>query len=210
MPEPASIGLFTLAALALLVTPGPAVTYVVTRSVTQGRAAGLVSSLGLGLGGLVHVAAAAFGVSALLASSATAFATLKYAGAAYLVWLGIQRLRQTDAAEAAAVRAAQPLARVFWEGALVNALNPKAALFFLAFLPQFVSPRGPAVPQLLFLGLLFVTMAAFTDSAWALASGSVAVRLRTSPALARSGRYLAGTTYIGLGLATAASGARHR
>jgi threonine/homoserine/homoserine lactone efflux protein len=147
MPSGAEMSLFLVAAFVLLITPGPAVTYIVARSLSQGRTAGLVSSLGIGLGGLLHVTAAALGLSAIIASSALAFSVLKYAGAAYLIWLGMQRLfgGSDEVTDPAPVR--ESLRRIFWQGAVVNALNPKAALFFLAFLPQFVNPQGSLVPQ---------------------------------------------------------------
>jgi threonine/homoserine/homoserine lactone efflux protein len=209
MPSGTELSLFLVAALILPLTPGPAVTYIVARSLSQGRTAGLVSSLGVGLGGLLHVLAAALGLSAIIASSALAFSVLKYAGAAYLIWLGIQRLfgGNTETVEAAPAR--ESLRQIFWQGAVVNALNPKAALFFLAFLPQFVNPRGSLVPQVVFLGMTFVTMAIVTDSAWALVASTAARWLKGRAGLARSGRYLAGSTYITLGLATAFSGSKH-
>jgi threonine/homoserine/homoserine lactone efflux protein len=209
MPSGAAMSLFLVAAFILLITPGPAVTYIVARSLSQGRTAGLVSSLGVGLGGLLHVTAAALGLSAIVASSALAFSALKYAGAAYLIWLGLQRIfgGSTEATETAPAR--ESLRRIFWQGAVVNALNPKAALFFLAFLPQFVNPQGSLVPQILLLGMIFVTMAIVTDSTWALIASTAAIWLRGRAGLARSGRYLAGSTYITLGLATAFSGSRH-
>jgi threonine/homoserine/homoserine lactone efflux protein len=209
MPSSAAMSLFLVAALILLITPGPAVTYIVARSLSQGRAAGLVSSLGVGLGGLFHVTAAALGLSAIITSSALAFSVLKYAGAAYLIWLGIQKLFRGSTEEAAAVPGRESLRQIFWQGAVVNALNPKTALFFLAFLPQFVNPLGPLVPQILLLGMIFVTMAIVTDSAWALIASTAAGWLRGRAGLVKSGRYLAGSTYITLGLATAFSGSRH-
>src|SRR5258708_39766372 len=136
MPSGAAMSLFLVAAFILLITPGPAVTYIVARSLSQGRTAGLVSSLGVGLGGLLHVTAAALGLSAIIASSALAFSVLKYAGAAYLIWLGIQKLFGGSAEVTEIAPAPESLGRIFWQGTVVNALNPKAALFFLAFLPH--------------------------------------------------------------------------
>jgi len=141
MPEPSTLAVFVLAAVALLVTPGPAVLYIVARSVEQGRWAGLVSALGVHVGTLVHVAAAALGLSALLVSSALAFDIVKYLGALYLMYLGIRRLLTSDAAAAASAAAPRSLRRLFAQGIVVNILNPKTALFFLAFLPQFTT-RG--------------------------------------------------------------------
>src|SRR5262245_57466906 len=139
MPDPSSLWLFAAAALVLAVTPGPAVLYIVTRSVSQGRLAGVVSCLGVAVGGMVHVLAAAAGLSVVLATSALAFNIVKYAGAAYLVWLGIQKLTRAPRPDAEASAEPHSLLRVFREGVVVNVLNPKTALFFLAFLPQFVA-----------------------------------------------------------------------
>jgi threonine/homoserine/homoserine lactone efflux protein len=172
MLDPARLGLFLTATLILLLTPGPAVTYIVSRSLSEGRRAGLVSTLGIACGGLVHVAAAALGLSAVLASSATAFNVVKYAGAAYLLWLGVKTLRGGDGEEAEIAGGGVSLARAFWQGVVVNILNPKSALFFLAFLPQFVDPaRGPVGLQMAALGLIFSGMALCTDGTWALLAG---------------------------------------
>jgi threonine/homoserine/homoserine lactone efflux protein len=208
MFEPSRFGLFLAATLILLVTPGPAVTYIVSRSLAEGRRAGLVSTLGVEVGTLLHVIAAALGLSALLASSALAFTVVKYAGAAYLVGLGVRTLRKADdraAAGAAPVRAS--LARAFGQGLIVNLLNPKTALFFLAFLPQFVDPaHGSAAVQMAVLGLVFTALATCTDGAWALAAGSAAEWLKGHGGFVRSRRYVAGSVYVGLGVATALAG----
>jgi threonine/homoserine/homoserine lactone efflux protein len=208
MLDPTKLQIFVVAALALLITPGPAVLYIVTRSVSQGRVAGLVSCLGISTGGLVHVIAAAFGLSALLASSAAAFSVVQYLGAAYLMLLGIQALRTPPpAADAPLAVEGRSLARIFWQGAVVNVLNPKTGLFFLAFLPQFVdASRGPVTPQLLLLGFLFEGMGLCTDSTWALVSGGAGAWLRRRPQVVRSQRYVTGSVYLGLGLATAVAG----
>src|SRR5215217_3065628 len=158
MPDPTTFGLFVVAALALLLVPGPAVLYVVARSVDQGRPAGLASVLGVGIGSLVHIAFAAVGLSALLASSAAAFGVVKWLGAAYLIWLGLQRLL-TRGEDAPAAVAPDHLSRIFLQGVVVNVLNPKTALFFLAFLPQFVDPsRGSVAAQVAVLGCVFVVI----------------------------------------------------
>ncbi len=201
MPDPSTFGLFVAAALALLLVPGPAVLYVVTRSMDQGRLTGLVSVLGIGLGTLVHVAFAAVGLSALLASSAAAFSVVKWLGAAYLVWLGLRRLFARDDDEEPIVAEPKQLSRVFLQGVIVNVLNPKTALFFLAFLPQFVhADRGGVWTQALVLGLLFVGLGLITDSIYALAAGTIGALLRRRR---RGFRYGSGLVYIGLG-ATAA------
>jgi threonine/homoserine/homoserine lactone efflux protein len=153
LPHPSSLLLFVTAALVLLLIPGPAVFYIVGRSIGHGRGAGLVSALGISVGSLVHTAAAAVGLSALLMSSAVAFAAVKYLGAAYLIYLGIQKIRCDEPFELSGDAPRVKLGRVFGQGIVVNVLNPKAALFFFAFLPQFVDPsRGHVATQILFLG----------------------------------------------------------
>jgi threonine/homoserine/homoserine lactone efflux protein len=187
--------------------PGPAVLYIVARSVEQGRLAGLVSMLGIQVGGLVHVAAAALGLSALLVQSALAFNVVKYAGAAYLVYLGVRRLLGREPLGADAEAAPRPLARLFRQGIVVNVLNPKTALFFFAFLPQFVQPdAGAAGLQIALLGLLFIAIAVLSDGTYALVAGTVSERLRGSPRFLRAERRVSGSVFAGLGLATAASG----
>jgi threonine/homoserine/homoserine lactone efflux protein len=200
VPESHTLLLFAAASLALIAVPGPSVIYIVTRSVSQGRRAGLVSVLGIEAGALVHVTAAAVGLSALVASSATAFTVLKYAGAAYLVFLGVRKLRERPDAEALGTDGRTDR-RLFWEGALVNALNPKTATFFVAFLPQFVDPaRGSIALQALVLGCLFVLVAIVSDGVWALLAGAVGHRFRsTGRGLAR----VSGGIYVGLGAAAA-------
>ncbi len=138
LPDPTSLGIFVLAALVLLLTPGPAVLYIVARSIDQGRRAGLVSMLGVHAGTLVHISAAAAGVSAVLAASATAFSAVKFLGAGYLVYLGLRRILQRSAVSGNAAARRARLRRAFLDGVVVNVLNPKTALFFLAFLRQFV------------------------------------------------------------------------
>ena len=175
---------FVGAALILLVTPGPAVLYIIARSVDQGRRAGLVSVLSIETGNLCHVLAAALGLSAILLSSALAFTVVKYLGAAYLVYLGLRRLLTRGQAYADAMVQHQSLRRIYSQGVLVAILNPKTALFFLAFLPQFVdASRGPVTVQLLMLGCLFVLMAVVTDGLYALLAGSVGQWLATGKSL---------------------------
>src|SRR3954471_7054444 len=168
MPTGSTIAVFSLAAIALAVVPGPAVAYIVTQSVDKGRRAGLVSALGIATGGLVHVAAAAVGLSALLASSASAFTAVKLVGAAYLIGLGLLRIFR-GREDVAAAPAPAPARRLYLQGVLVNVLNPKTALFFLAFLPQFVDRDAGSVPaQAAVLGCVFVVIAVVSDSAYAL------------------------------------------
>jgi threonine/homoserine/homoserine lactone efflux protein len=192
-----------LASLALAVVPGPAVLYIVARSVDQGRLAGLVSALGIGTGGLVHVVAATVGLSSLLASSATAFTVVKYAGAAYLILLGIRRLLTREEVGEEALRPPRANRRIFRDGVVVNVLNPKTALFFLAFLPQFVEPGASAATlQILLLGLIFVVIAFCSDSLWALTAGTLGSWLRRSGWYLGVKRWVTGTVFVGLGLST--------
>jgi threonine/homoserine/homoserine lactone efflux protein len=206
---PSSLVLFMTGAILLLLVPGPAVLYITSRSIGLGRAAGLVSAMGIAVGTLVHVAAATLGLSALLVSSASAFTFVKYAGAAYLIYLGIRTLRSGDAAVADPSREQVSLHRVFGQGVLVNLLNPKTALFFLAFLPQFIDPtRGHATLQIFDLGVLFALMGWMSDSVWALVSGTFAEHIRGNARLRTTQRKVSGGALIALGLASAFSGAK--
>jgi threonine/homoserine/homoserine lactone efflux protein len=205
MPEAHTFVVFALASLALIAVPGPAVIYIVTRSLSQGRSAGLVSMLGVEAGGLLHVAAAVVGLSALLASSAVAFNVVRYAGAAYLVYLGVRALLTQSTEEAAAERAPMGRRRIFWHGVAVNVLNPKTALFFLAFLPQFIDPEAGSVAlQAAVLGFTFVAIAAVSDGVYALLASKLGDRLRRGRVLAR----ISGGVFIGLGAFAALSGER--
>jgi len=203
--------LFVTGAAILLAIPGPVVMYVVSRSIGHGRSAGLVSVMGTVVGTLCHVAAATLGLSAVLASSALAFHFVKYLGAGYLIYLGIRTLRSSDTALFKAVGGERRLTRLFGQGVLVNLLNPKTALFFLAFLPQFVDPsRGHATLQIFELGVLFALMGWCSDSMWALAAGTAAEHLRRKGRLRRAQRNVSGGALIALGLASAFSGARSK
>ena len=208
MPEPSTLLLFAASALALVAVPGPNLIYIVTRSIDQGRGAGGASALGVETATLVHIAAAAAGLSAALASSATAFTVVKYAGAAYLVFLALRALRERDDARAAE-RAPAGGRRVFAEGFVVNLLNPKVALFFLAFLPQFVDPdAGAAWTQVLALGGLLAAIGLSVDLMYALAAGSLGGLVRGNPALARVRGRAAGGVYLALAAVTLAGGRR--
>lgn len=207
-----TLGVFVGASIALLLTPGPAVLYIVTRSIDQGRLAGLVSVLGICTGTFVHVIAATLGLSALLMSSALAFGIVRYAGAAYLIVLGVRTLldRETPASMDPGIREAD-LKRIYTQGVVVNILNPHTALFFFAFLPQFVIPSAGHVPlQMLLLGLLFVALSATTDSGWALAAGTAGHWIKRHPQFARAQRYVTGGALIGLGAAAALTGGRQK
>ena len=212
MPETSTLALFAVAAVTLLLIPGPAVLYIVTRSVDQGRAAGLASVCGVHVGTLVHVAAAALGLSALLVSSATAYDTVRWLGAAYLVWLGVRRLLARDEGLPAAPGpgARRPgLRRIFAQGVVVNVLNPKTALFFLAFLPQFVDTSRGSVPfQVVVLGVAFVLLGLLSDGLYALAASTGAGWLRRRPGVARASRLVSGGVLISLGVTTALAGSR--
>jgi threonine/homoserine/homoserine lactone efflux protein len=207
IPDAPAIGLFAVAALALLLVPGPAVLYVVARSIHEGRRAGLASVVGIHVGTLVHIAAATLGLSSLIASSAVAFTVVKIAGAVYLVGLGLWTLFTRRAETDVALGGERNLRRAFAQGVVVNVLNPKTALFFLAFLPQFVDPNAPhPAVQIAFLGFLFALLGLVTDSIWALAAGTAGGVLRRSRRFLRTQRYVTGTVYVGLGVATALAG----
>ena len=209
LPTVPSLMLFLAGAIVLLAIPGPAVFYIVGRTVGQGRAAGLASAGGIAVGTLVHVLAATLGLSALLVSSARAFRTAQFLGAIYLVYLGAKTLAQKDEPIGANNSDNSSLRRVFGQGVVVNILNPKTALFFLAFLPQFVDPaRGRVALQFLFLGTLFTALGLCSDSCWALAASGVAAKLKSSLRWRRAQKNVSGGTLIALGLASAYSGAR--
>lgn len=210
MIDTSHLALFFAASLTILLMPGPAVIYIVARSIGQGRMAGVVSVLGVGLGSFVHVAAAALGLSALLVSSAIAYSAVKYAGAFYLIYLGIKKLtskpRLADTAESESKEPVN-LRKIFAEGVLVNVLNPKTAIFFFAFLPQFVDVNlGHVAWQMTVYGLAFSIMGMMTDSMWALAAGTAGRTLKAHPAFVNGEKYFAGVTYLALGTLAAVTG----
>ncbi len=207
MPSVTTLAVFAVSTLALLAVPGPSVLYVVARTVEQGRTAGLISVLGLETGALIHVAAAAGGLSALVASSPTAFAALRYGGAAYLLWLGVRTLRRHRGAGPASLPPASR-GRLFRDGVMVDLLNPKTALFFLAFLPGLVHEgAGPVALQVIVLGLVFVALAALTDGAYALATARVARRVRGGERRERRMARASAGAYGVLGVLVLAGGA---
>ena len=207
LPDSHTVLLFAVAAAALVSAPGPATLYIVTRSLDGGRRAGMASVLGINTGALVHIGAAALGLSALLASSALAFNAVKYAGAAYLVYLGVRKLLSKERVSIEGQVEPQTLARTFYQGIVVNVLNPKAALFFFAFLPQFVDVNAPgAALQILFLGAVFIAIAFIGDSTYALLAGAVRGLLKRSEAFSKTQKYLTGGIYILLGLGAAFAG----
>jgi threonine/homoserine/homoserine lactone efflux protein len=211
MPNWSTLSLFITAALILVFMPGPNTLYIIARSVQQGRMAGLVSSLGVQAGSLFHIAAAALGVSALLLSSALAFNAVKFAGAAYLIYLGVKTLLSREKLTETKTVEDAGLSRAFYQGVLVNLLNPKAALFFFAFLPQFVDARrGSITTQIMFLGAIVIVLGALSDSIYALLAGGAGNLLRGNFKLLRAQRYFAGSVYIGLGVMTALTGSARK
>jgi threonine/homoserine/homoserine lactone efflux protein len=204
MPDLTHLPLFIIASVVLILTPGPAVLYIIARSVDQGRHAGLISVCAIEVGNFMHVLAATLGLSALLLSSALAFTIVKYLGAAYLVYLGLRKLFTRNAIRPTGNSQPRNLRRTFSQGVVVATLNPKTALFFVAFLPQFVDASlGAIAGQMLFLGCIFVMLAVISDSMYALLAGTVGQWLKGSRSAVRAERYLAGSVYIGLGVTAA-------
>ncbi|MBD2090265.1 LysE family translocator [Microcoleus sp. FACHB-1515] len=207
MPELSTLLIFAAASFAIAIVPGPAVLYIVARSINQGRLAGIVSMLGIEFANFFHIAAAAFGLSALLMSSAIAFSIIKYLGAAYLIYLGIRTLLTREEVQPNRPVESDSLKRIFFQGVVVNILNPKVALFYFAFLPQFVDrSQDSAVSQILILGCLFVAIATVSDGLYALIAGSIGQWLRGNLRFLRAQRYFSGSVYLGLGLTTAFAG----
>ena len=182
IPSHSALLIFVTSAAILLAIPEPAVLYITSRSVGQGRIAGIVSAFGIAVGTLVHATAAALGLSALLVSSTTAFSAVKYLGAAYLIYLGIQKLRREDPAALPSGALRAKLRSVFFQGIVVNVLNPKTALFFAALLPQFINPGALPLAQSLILGSVFVCIAMCTDSIYVLTAATLGARLRQADA----------------------------
>jgi threonine/homoserine/homoserine lactone efflux protein len=209
MPSSSTLAAFAAAAFVLIAVPGPNLMYLLARSIGQGRRAGVLSVLGIETGTLVHTAAAAVGLSAVLASSATAFAVVKYAGAAYLVYLGLRALAARETPERADVAPVSGR-HVYRQAVLVQVLNPKVAIFFLAFLPQFMDPGHAAAPQVIVLGCTLAAMGLAIGLVEALTAGAVARRLRPRGARRRPwGRWASGCVYLALGVYAALSPA-HR
>jgi threonine/homoserine/homoserine lactone efflux protein len=209
LPDGPSLAAFILASVVLAITPGPAVFYIVTRSLSQGRRAGLASVAGVALGNLGNACGASVGLAALFAISSVAFWVVKYAGAAYLIYLGIKALRRpTEATDAAPPGNARPSV-FFRDGFLVALLNPKTTLFFSAFLPQFIDPRSATMLQSMILGAGFVLIASITDTTYALTASVIAPAMARARGRSDAGRYLTASAFIGLGIFTAASGSRH-
>ena len=209
MIELSQLYFFMGASLALLLVPGPAVLYITARSANQGRLAGLVSVLAIETANFLQAVAATLGLSAILLSSALAFDVVKYLGAAYLIYLGVRKLLVSEEETGDGEIQPESLARIYWQGFVINLLNPKTALFFFAFLPQFVDPaKGNVTSQTLLLGALFVGMGIITDSLYALVASSLAEKLRGSRHFLKGQRYFAGLVYVGLGITTAFTGSK--
>ena len=195
---------FGLAAAVLVAMPGPATLYIVTRSLDQGKQAGLASVLGISTGALVHFFAAGLGLSTILMTSVVAFQAVKYIGALYLIYLGVQKLLSNEVLSIEQVVVPRSLTTIFYQGVIVNVLNPKAAVFFLAFLPQFIDPTvGPIWQQLIPLGCVFVCIGLAGDSTYALIAGKTRQWLSRNATFLRRQKYVVGTTYIALGMAAA-------
>ena len=206
MPETPTLLAFTAAALVLFVVPGPAVLYIVTRSIAQGRRAGLISVAGIHSGSLVHIAAAVAGLTTLLATSATAFKAVTWAGAAYLVYLGVRAFMDREQVEVGEGTVEASSRKVFTQGFVVTLLNPKVAVFFLAFVPQFVDPSSGTATQVLALGGIFLVVGVVMDGLYALVSGTLGDRLQRAPWWRSGRRWVAGSIYVVLGIAAAAAG----
>jgi len=201
MPSPQTLLLFTAAALAMNISPGPSNLYVLSRSLAQGTSAGLVAAAGLATGSLFHVTVTSLGLAVILQYSPIAFLVMKLAGAAYLVFLGLKMLLSKSAALSPdALTPKQPLARIFRQSAVVEILNPKTALFFLAFLPQFADPKaGPMAPQLLLLGFIVTLTAIPCDALVAVLAGKAADLLRRKPIFQRLQNWISGSVLVALG-----------
>ena len=195
--------LFLIASIVLLITPGPAIIYIVARSVSQGTMAGLVASVGMHVGTIVHVLAAAYGVSTLLMTSATAFNVIKYLGAAYLIFLGLRSFFSKTEPVGEAKQNRKELLTIFKESVVVNTLNPKIALFFFAFLPQFVNTQSEmsVSTQITVLGLIFIAIGIISDGLFAVFAGAIGDRFKQTGA--NYGKYVTGTVFTGLGIVTA-------
>ena len=211
MPATGTLAVYAGASVVITVIPGPAVLYIVTRAMEHGRRGGVASALGVNLGILVHVAFAVLGLSVVLASSAAAFNVVKYVGAGYLIYVGVRRLLDREEVPTANAVPVRSRRRLFSQGVIVSVLNPKLALFFVAFLPQFVDrAHGNVRLQLLVFGLLFEAIALITDSSYALLAGTMGRALRNRKRYARTERYVAGGIYIALGAAAAATGSNRK
>jgi threonine/homoserine/homoserine lactone efflux protein len=205
MPSVTTVLLFALATLILTASPGPGVLYVAARSISQGRRGGFASMFGIESGEVLWIVAAATGVAALLAASSAALTSLRFAGAAYLIYLGIQRWRHVGAF---VVPERAPVGRIFVQGAVTQLLNPKVAVFFVAFLPQFLNPSQPIAPQVLVLGIVYLAVALLVDTSYVMAASALSRRFLQRPAAQKQTARFAAVTYVALGVAAAAVGDR--
>jgi threonine/homoserine/homoserine lactone efflux protein len=208
MPTPVALSVFLSAAILLAITPGPGIFYVLARSLKGGRQDGIVSTFGTGIGGMAHVVAAALGLSAVLATSAVAFSIVKYAGAAYLVYLGIRTLLASNHAEPMAAITTESTRRIFLQGIMTEVLNPKTALFFLAFIPQFINPNGSIILQFIFLGTISVLLNTTADLVVTLFAGPIGYALRNNPRFRRRQQLFTGGALIALGVYVAVADER--
>jgi threonine/homoserine/homoserine lactone efflux protein len=209
MPDANTVLIVALASLVLVIMPGPAVIYILTRSVSQGRTAGLASAFGVNLGSAIHVLAAVAGLSLLLASSTHAYTIVRWLGVGYLAWIGYRTLTAQDAEFSEPDVQPQSLRRIFFQGVVVNVLNPKVAIFFLAFLPQFVDRTSPnPTLQTFVLGMTLVLIGLLSDSIYAVIGGGLGDVFRRRPGAARATRLTAGITYLALAGIAAATGSR--
>ena len=208
IPGATNLGLFISAAVVLLLVPGPAVLYIIARAVEQGRKAGLISVLGIHTATLVNVLAAVLGLSAFLVSSVLAFSVIKYTGAAYLIWLGLKKLvGGSGAADENVELPTHGYGRLFRDGFIVNLLNPKTGIFFLAFLPQFVDlSQGHIQAQVIFLGLVYILLGVISDGCYAFAAVAAGNWLKRSCAHVKTQPYISGILLIGLGITAALVG----
>lgn len=208
MPTLPTLLTFAVAATLLIIVPGPNVLYIITRGIDQGRKAAVVSALGVEVGMVFHIGAAVLGLSALVARSEVVFNVVKYAGAAYLIWMGIAAIRSRGHDPELPLASRQATSgRLFTQGLVVNVLNPKVGLFFVAFLPQFIEPgRGATTAQILVFGGLFLAIATISDLTYAMASGSIGNWLESRPAIAKQRDRMTGAVYIVLGAVAALAG----
>lgn len=214
MPDVSTLIVFCIAVFILTITPGPDLLYIATRGMAQGRSAGLVSALGVHTGVLVHTLAAALGLSALIATSSLAFSIVKYLGAAYLLYLGLRTLLARETGQKVhnlELVSHVSLKKIYCEGIVTNVLNPKAVLFFFAFLPQFIDPASStAIFQTIILGLLVIVVSFPVDAAVGLCAGTLGNWWIRNVGMQRFGKWVTGTVFIGLGIGTALTGQRQK
>ena len=211
MPDYSTLVIFVTAAIILLIVPGPAVIYITAQSIDKGTKAGIVSTLGIASGTIVHVIAAALGLSTILMTSAAIYSIIKYAGACYLIYLGIKKFISKDNDSTITAENHSSLRKIFYDGMIVNIFNPKTALFFLSFLPQFVVvDKGSVISQMLFLGSLFVVMGILSDGLYAVTASKFGRFIKRKGYNPAAQNYFTGTVYIALGIYAALSGSKNK